>query len=201
MSPYDALPLAKRRLSDAVAGLCAPQWQDRRPLDPRYTQLRDAIATPAVSGHRRSTPSSQVPAQIDALKLVLLIDGRTRVLTVFSRARTTPNRLRALTQIGWRPQDCGQLGTIAGEIESWVCAIDDLFAIPPVYLPDPCPNCGQSHTHRLADDGQRIRTKALAVTTDRGAYCQSCHDAWPREHLGVLAGMLGYQPLPGVLTA
>lgn len=192
------LPLAKRRLADTVADLCAPQWQDHHPLDPRYTQLREAMAAPSISGHRRNTPSSLIPAQIDALKLVMEIDKRTHILTPFSRKRNTPNRLRELTQLRtWRPQDCDQLGTIAAEIESWVCAIDDLFAAKPVYLPDPCPHCNQTHTYRLSDDGQRVRTRGvLAISTDRGAECpaecHACHDTWPSAEF--LAVMLGYFP-------
>jgi hypothetical protein len=133
---------------------------------------------------------------MDALKLVLLIDGRTHVLT--GRACRPPRYaapvLRELIQRGWRPQDCDQLGTIAGEIESWVCAIDDLFAPAPICLPDPCPHCAQTHTHRLADDGQRIRTAALTITADRGAICGSCHDVWPPDRLLFLGRTLGYFP-------
>jgi hypothetical protein len=194
MSRDGSLPLAKHRLCDAVAGLCAPQWQDHRPLDPRYTQLRDAINCPALSGHHSGQPSSAIPAQIDALKLVMHIDDRTHVHTRFSQSRTTPNRLRELTQIGWRPQDCDQLTAVAGEIESWVCAIDDLFATPPIYLPDPCPHCAQTHTHRVGDDGERIRTPALALTVEKGATCQSCHDVWPPDRLLFLGRTLGYHP-------
>jgi hypothetical protein len=194
------LPLAKRRLADAVAGLCAPQWQDRRPLDPRYTQLRDAMAAPSISGHRRNTPSSLIPAQIDALKLVLLIDARTHVLTAFSRARTTPNRLRELAQRRtWRPQDCDQLKTIAGEIESWATAIDDLFAAKPIPLPNPCPHCRQTHTHVISDEGEHVQTAALTISADRGAECHACHDVWPPDRLLFLGRTLGY--LPAGVTA
>jgi hypothetical protein len=128
------------------------------------------------------------PTWIDALKLKLVIDARTRRITP-RHAGTTPQRLTDLTRRHWRPQDTTKLETITDTINSWTKAIDDLFATKPIYLTDPCPHCGHTHTRRLTDTGETITSHALAVTTD-GAICQHCHDTWTPEFL---AKILGYR--------
>jgi hypothetical protein len=139
-----------------------------------------------------------IPAQIDCLKLAIHIDNRTTILT-----RGTPNRpssvidrLQQLTTHKWRPQDIEHVETLTTEIASWVKKIDDLFGPKPVYLKQPCPHCGHNTAHKLNDEGDTIRTPALALTIEHNerppmARCQHCHDAWTGpQQLKLLARML-----------
>ena len=187
-----SLPLARNRLTDAISALCDPTTHDGHPLDSRYTQLRDAITNAHISGHTRTPAAHIIPAQIDCLKLAITIDRRTRTLTHDNN--NTPKLLNQLTTRKWRPQDTELIEAITAEIQSWAKAIDDLFAPKPVYLPNPCPQCGHTWTRRKNDDGDTIRTRALAISILTGAVCQNCHAKWPPQDLVFFGRVLGYQP-------
>ena len=189
-----SLSLARNELADAVTALTGPQYCDGHQLDSRYAQLRDAITEARVSGHTRTPAASIIPAQIDCLKLAILIDGRTAILTRGQKPRaiTTTARLQLLTVTRWRPQDVEHLQHLSAEIESWAKAIDDLFAPKPLELPNPCPQCGHTWTHRKNDEGDTVRARTLAVTT-AGAQCRQCHTKWPPEDLMFFGRVLGYR--------
>jgi hypothetical protein len=106
----------------------------------------------------------------------------------------TVGRVRALLEYGSRPQDARALLEIAG----YVKAIDDLLAPKPIYLPGPCPQCGHTCTHRFTDDGQRVRTAALAVAAEHGAVCQNCHAVSPPDQLVFLGRILGTAASAGI---
>ncbi|HWT50457.1 MAG TPA: hypothetical protein VN255_18425, partial [Mycobacterium sp.] len=164
-------------------------------------------------GGHSSQPSSLIPCRVDALKLLLAIDGWAvglerchpprcagcpvwRHLAVHHSDHVTVRRVRALLEYGWRPQDSRVLLDISAELAGYAKAVDDLFSPKPIYLPNPCPQCGQSCTYRFTDDGQRVRTAALAVTAEQGAVCQSCHASWPPDQLLFLGRILGTAPAP-----
>ena len=198
-----ALALAVNGLFGAVGAMINPRPYPRRSggydwTDSRYEMLREGIGSAMISGHGRHS-ASLIPANIDYLKLGITIDTRTAELS--PKPGDTIVRLRRLTEAKYRPQDADHLQDVSAEIKSWARAIDDLMATKPLYLPDPCPHCGHTHAYRQADDGQRIRTPALALSIEAGAWCQNCHDVWPPEHLGILARLLGYHPVPGVCIA
>jgi hypothetical protein len=186
-----SLPLARNRLHDAVSALCDPTWHQHHPLDSRYHQLRDAITDAHISGHARTPAATIIPCQIDCLKLKIKIDKRTQHHTPHTHIHNTPDRLQWLTTQKWRPQDTEHLETITAEIQSWAKEIDDLLTPQkPLNLPNPCPQCGHNWAHRKNDDGDIIRTRALAVTT-AGALCRQCHAHWPVEKLAWLGHVLG----------
>ena len=146
-----------------------------------------------------------MPCWVDALKLLMAIDARAAELewrypprgpAVDDGDHVTVRRVRALLEYGWRPQDSRALLQIAGELAGFATAIDDLLAPKPIYLPDPCPQCGQSCTYRFTDDGQRVRTSALAVTAEHGAVCQACHVSWAPDQLVFLGRILGTASIP-----
>ncbi len=189
--PDGALPLALRALEDAVHALTHPPTTHTHS---RYHNLRAAL-TDARAGHHHTAPGSSLPLWIDALKLAILIDQRTNRITQRPRTIPTPLRLRLLLLERWRPQDCDRLTQISTEIESWNQAVDDLFAVKPIYLTDHrCPQCGQKETNRIADDSERVRTPALAVTAEKGAWCQACHTRWQPDQLVFLGRLLGHHP-------
>jgi hypothetical protein len=179
---YRSSPLraAVYALTDAIADLCEPRHVAGTRVASRYAQLRDAVDI-AASRAGTGTGSNRTPCWLDALKLAIRIDART------AEIRATPTR-------SWRPQDIPKIEQLTTEIGAWCKAIDDLFSIKPIYLPNPCPRCDQRWTHRLNDEGERTRTPALALTAERGAWCQACHDRWEPERLPLLARQLGTMP-------
>src|SRR6516164_3246382 len=192
-------------LTRAVQALTPPQPHPLNPACPlpcRYTQLRQALYT-----HRGGNGGGSVhtiPAWIDALKYVTELDTLASAmvkrwpptycqLTDHNEHHTIRNLNQTLTH-HWSPKDdCQQIRYTAHQLTSYSHKIDDLFAPRPAYLPDPCPHCGHTTTHKLNDEGEDIRTPALAVTADRGAWCQQCHDTWTPLFL---ARILGYPTPP-----
>jgi hypothetical protein len=135
-----ALTLALDGLHAAVGTLC-----NQRPipkasgsgyhwLDSRYTQLCDGVGGATISGHGRHS-ASLIPAQIDYLKLKILVDTRTQALN--PHPGETPARLHELTQLRYRPQDAEGLDAVANEIVGWVRAVDDLMATKTALSPRP----------------------------------------------------------------
>jgi hypothetical protein len=186
------LHLARNQLADAISALTDPTHHQGHPLPSRYDQLRDAITDAHISGHTRTQAAHIIPAQIDCLKLAIHIEQRTRKIS-YNPCTTVVGCLKHLTTRKWRPQDIDHLQHITTEIGSWSKAIDDLFAPKPVYLPDPCPQCGHTWTRRKNDDGDTIRTRALAITAAAGAVCQQCHAHWPPADLMFFGRVLGYR--------
>jgi hypothetical protein len=208
-----ALPAAVCALQDAAHDLTAPRYDPAGPIPSRYTTLRQALYG-ARDSHIRSTPSSVIPAWVDALKLLILIDRRASQLehdwppprnreTLYIARfpeHPTISRIQQLAIQPWRPQDCTSITTIAKQLAGDAKAVDDLFATKPIFLPDPCPRCGADHAYRPTDDGQRIRTRALAVTAETGAQCLHCHDRWGPDELMFLGRILGYHQPEGVIA-
>jgi hypothetical protein len=218
--PDDNLPAALRALQDAAHDLIGPRADDGHRLPSRYAALRSAMYGSRDS-HARSAPSSVIPAWIDAMKLLIVIDRRAGQLEhewpprcglrpccaghhdcalIRSNASAYPTvrRINQVIVVRWRPQDADAVTRIADQLVGYAKAIDDLFAAKPIFLPKPCPRCGADHAYRLTDDGQRIRTPALAVTV-AGAVCLHCHDTWPPENLLFLGRVLGHH-IEGVIT-
>lgn len=183
-------------LADAVDGLAGPQPRHHDGVlvwaPSRYAQLRGALTGgKRPGGRRRGGWSTMAPCFVDALKLLLAIDSRTAEI---ARAHgDTRELLEGLAVARWRVEDVRLIEAITGEVLGWVKAVDDLFASHPIYLPDPCPECRQSWTHRWNDEGQLVRAPALAVTVEHGCICQSCHATWSLDRLVFLGRVLGYR--------
>jgi hypothetical protein len=208
------LPAALCALQDAAHDLTGPRIDPAGPIPSRYTQLRQALYSARHHTNTRTVPSSVIPAWVDALKLLIAIDAsaghlqhqwpappnRETLYIAQYPEHPTISRIQQLAIQPWRPQDCPALTTIANQLANFAKAVDDLFAIKPIFLPDPCPRCGADHAYRLTDDGQRIRTRALAVTAETGATCLHCHDCWGPDELMFLGRILGYRQPEGVIA-
>jgi hypothetical protein len=199
-----ALALAVNGLFGAVGAMINPRPYPKTGggynwVDSRYDQLREGVSVASVSGRGHTVPSSLVPLQIDYLKLKIAVDARVRVLSPI--LGDTPARLHQLTRHRWRPQDRECLIDISAEIQSWVKAVDDLLAVPPIYLRGhACPQCNRTFAYKIQDDGQKVRTQAaLTLSVDHGAQCLSCHATWDLGQLGLLSKLLGFAPPPGVI--
>ena len=170
-------------------------------LTGRYSTLRASLYGGRDS-HTRTAPSSLIPTWIDALKLLITIDRHAATLerehpprtslTSPAGAHPTIRRIHQLLTVPWRPQDARQLTTISNDLAGYSKAVDDLFAPKPIFLPNPCPHCGQDHAYQTRDDGDHVRVAALAITAEHGAICANCHDTWPPDQLVFLGRILGY---------
>jgi hypothetical protein len=174
------LQTAIDHLTDTIDELCQPRYTDGHRTASRYAQLRAAIDITA-SRAGTGTGTNRSPCWLDALKLAMTIDERA-------------TKIHTARRHAWRPQDIPDIGKLTTEISAWCKAIDDLFTAKPIYLPHPCPHCGQTQTHRWNDEGERTWTPALALTVDH-AWCQACHDRWSPDQFGLLARQLGMPEL------
>jgi hypothetical protein len=105
-----ALPLARKRLGDAVHAIADPQPVaingGYRWTDAPYTALRGALRG-SRTGARTGTRRSLLPCRVDVLALLIEIDQT--VGGWAPDATGTIERLHQLAARGWRPQDCDLL--------------------------------------------------------------------------------------------
>ena len=199
-APQDGhLPSALQRLEDAIAALCDPVQHmvdgHRRYTDSWYRQLRDSLP-----GNQRGEGGGSAPLPgcwLDALILLDEID--TAVACWHRQPGTTPERLHALHERGWRPQDCRQIGELAGNIEAWTRDIKSLLIVEKHWtLPAPCPACGATVVYRKDSAGEVVRQAALHIGPD-GCECLRCHTVWEPARFVFLAKLLNYDKPVGVL--
>lgn len=186
------LPLARRRLSEAVTALAEPVavWESGvcRWTPPVYTRLRAALrAKPSQSGRR--VPSSRLPCRTDVLGLIFEID--TTAAKWEPHEKSTLDRLRQLAARDRAPEDVPALNDYRMQVESWTLRATDLLCdrSPEVALRLPCPSCGRKHVYRTTN-GETVRSWALRVS-EAGARCQNCQASWKPEQFEFLAALLG----------
>jgi hypothetical protein len=105
------LPLAKRRLGDAVHALADPQPVaingGYRWTDSVYVGLRGALR--GSKTYRTGVQRSLLPCRIDLLNLLIEIDRTSAGWLPDDGKGGTLGRLRQLAGKAWRPQDCDLL--------------------------------------------------------------------------------------------
>ena len=113
------LPLAARRLGDAVHALAdpVPVWSDGvcRWADPVYLQLRCAL-TGKPTRRRGLAHGSRSPCSIAVLELLIAMDAT--VARWEPHGKTTVDRLHQLRAAGWRPQDCDLIDGYCAQLHS-----------------------------------------------------------------------------------
>jgi hypothetical protein len=190
--PDGNLPAARRRLEHAISALTEPkpvqteqgiQW-----LDSLYDQLVEAI--PGTKLERSGVPTSQPPVWIDAMELLHEID--TAITAWEPRWPIEPHdpiddptpptilRLRAIQRRKWRPQDVRSMEQIAGAVESWAKAIQELLSDKPRWhVAAPCPACERRFIYQRDNAGELTRRPALQITP-AGCACQNpqCRAEW-----------------------
>ena len=164
------LPLARRRLSDAVHALAdpIPQWVGGvcRWSGPLYDRLRVELAGGRVVGRRR-VHGPRLPCRGDVLALLVEIDAA--VASWQPDGKGTVDRLRLLAGRGWRPQDCELIDDHCAQLERWTLTGTELLAeTPRVFLRQPCPRCGARFTYRRNDTGESVRVRCLRVSEAPG---------------------------------
>ncbi|UQE73852.1 hypothetical protein MYK68_14045 [Gordonia sp. PP30] len=166
-----------------------------------YVQLveRRAGAQGTRNGsHARSMP----PVVLDVIDLLAEIDATVPSWLPREAARparwvgpeSTINRLWALADAPWRPQDVPTLRTITPVIEAWTTKALALIDPPRRWtIPAPCPACGATTVYRPDSAGEVVRQPALQVT-EHGCQCQHCKHLWEPQLFAHLARTLGTLP-------
>jgi hypothetical protein len=196
MSPEDGLPLAKRRLADAVATIAdpVPLWVGGtcRWGEPIYAQLRSALRDKP----QRHTPGwrAVAPCRLDALALIVEVDSTVATWEPNTKGSTI-DRLHQLIGRGYRPQDVALITGYSDRLQWWAITTTELLAPEArVYLRQPCPACGAHHCYRDRSD-ERVRAPALKVS-ETGCWCGACQAFWSPDQFHWLARLLGCPALP-----
>lgn len=197
----EALSVAREKLLDAINDLVhirrhslqvEPGKLKRVRLLSRYDELVESVE--AHRGGHGGHWQGQLPFWADALVLVLEIDAAVLKMNPHPHRWQgwTVQRLIALEQRKWTPQETGALFRMAGDLQGFVKRIDTLFSPKPIPLPNPCPECGEKTAYREGDEKDKpIRVPALQIN-DQGCTCGACGANWPVERLAMLGRLLGY---------
>jgi hypothetical protein len=189
----DGLPLAKRRLADAVHALADPQAVAcngaYRWADPVYTAMKLALRGVPIA--RRGLFRPVLPCRLDALTWLIEVD---RVVGSWEPdAKGTLERLHQLAGRGWRPQDCAIIDCYIGQLQRWCLSANELLAeAPKVFLEVACPRCQARFAYHRDNGGESIRTRALRVS-EEGAWCGACGAWWGPDRFHFLAKLLPYR--------
>lgn len=196
--PEPLLPLARRRLADAVHALAdpVPEWINGhcRYTPATYSRLRASLRS-RPAGSVRLVPGSRPPCHSGILTLVVEID--TTAATWEPGEKTTLDRLRQVAERDRSPDDVALLDDYTQQIEAWTVQAGDLLADhePTIPIRLPCPSCGRKHYYRKDSAGDTVRSPTLTVSS-AGARCLSCNATWTPEKFDFLAKLLGCPALP-----
>jgi hypothetical protein len=190
------LPLARRRLGDAVHALADPQpasvngachWT--RPL---YAELRASLRGGKTG--RNGGQRSVFPCRLDVMCLLLDIDQVVAGWVPNDKGDTIA-RLHSLAARAWRPMDVDLMAGYTSRLEEWVVSASEVVSqTPRLFLETACPRCQASFCYRR-NAGERVRQRALKVT-ETGCVCGSCQAHWPPSEFHWLARLLHCPPLP-----
>jgi hypothetical protein len=195
------LKLAKKRLEDSIDDLVHHRRYTMRldggklkrvRLPSLYQQVVEAVESHRAGGGGKW--AGQFPFWADALVLLGEIDAE--VMRMHSAPHSwkgwTVPRLTAVSQHGWRPQDCKLMLTYSAKLDAFSSRAEGLFSPKPIALSHECPECGERWVYR-DQDGEEIRMAALQIT-ENGATCgnSECRANWPVERLPLLGKILGY---------
>ena len=113
---------------------------------------------------------------------------------------TTVDRIRALPDRRWRPQDVARMEQITAVLLDWAVDIGDMLNPPrKMTISAACPACGETTTHRRDKGGDRVRVPVLQVVADRGCTCLACGAHWAPTLYTHLSRVLGFELPDGVL--
>ena len=194
------LALARRRLVDAVAAFADPipvRTGDGYRWEPAaYWQLRSGLTGQPLR-RRTAQQRSRPPLRIEVLNLLVEIDRAVCAWAPDEKGGTV-RRLHAVAGAAWRPQDCDLINDRSAQLQRWAAAAAELLAPEPrVSLPMPCPSCGARVAYHRDGSGERVRSRALRVTSD-GCTCLACGASWNPDRFEFLARLLGCAALPSV---
>ncbi len=212
METVERLPFVVDKFRDAVhalvgtrSGVIDTDGGQRRVVgDSLYQTMRDSVAglvrdTTGSKGWR-STP----PLWLDCESWITDVDREVRSWHADGTGSDhgTVNRLHALADTGWRPQDASWLKDATRVLWSWVAKADNLLDGDTKRQWDlvaPCPNCSTATVRRRDSGGDWVRQAAIQVDARTGAQCLNCETHWSPEYFGLLASAIGCELPEGVL--
>lgn len=211
METAERLPFVIDKFRDAVHALVGTRsgvidtdsGQRRVVGDSLYQTMRDSVAglvrdTTGSKGWR-STP----PLWLDAEQWIDDVDREVRTWHQDGTGpdHATVNRLHALAESGFRPQDAQWLKDATRFLWSWVAKADNLLDGDTKHKFDlvvACPACSARYTYVIDSGGERKRQAALQVDSS-GCVCAECETYWDPSRFGLLAAALGCELPEGVL--
>lgn len=163
-------------------------------LDSLYKELADSLAgQQGYAGER--VPRSLPTLWVDAHDVLAGIDSAVAQWPIDNGPLDTPQRLAALTEKNYRPQDSEMLNDRAARLEGFAKAVRNLLHPEiVVYLRGHrCPVCGRSHIKRTDSGGTQVSAPALVIRGDQ-ALCAACRTIWEYTRLPFLGRLLGVNP-------
>ena len=200
------LPAALSALRQAVDRLTAERTaliNGQPVVAPRLVdQVADSIAGRQGTGNHQAARSPP-NVWVDAVDLLNDMDTALRIwernLPPFHippaiAPATTVQRIRALADRRWRPQDTGRVQKLRLALVGWARDIDELLHPPRrMSLAGGLPGVQRNHgvPHRC---GRRPRTRAgpAKSTLKRGCICLACKASWGPERFLFLCEVLGF---------
>lgn len=189
---------AKTRLGRAVSKLLDPipngagQWAPGL-----LAQLRNDL--PGRLSDRGKAPGrSMPPLWIDSLQLLAEVDRSARGW--WPKPGTTEDRLRALSDCPWRPQDTDFVLIVCRRVEGWSATAKVLLnPVSRKAVSAACPACGRRWVYGRDSAGEQVRMPALSIQAALGCVCQGCEAQWSPDRYMFLIRLLGFELPEGVL--
>lgn len=169
--------------------------------DSRYQEIQDHLEGQQGSqsgGVARSMP----PLWVDAVEWLRVVDAEVSHWVCDGGNIDTPDRLQALYEMNWRPQDIGIVTGYTEMLVRWSKRADTLLDPDETHrfeLMAPCPQCEVKTVYRPDSGGEYVRIAALSVTTEK-CVCLNCDATWESQYFQLLAGALGCQALEGIVA-
>ncbi|MCD2099585.1 hypothetical protein QNA24_29900 [Rhodococcus qingshengii] len=169
--------------------------------DSLYQLMKDSITgvirESEGSSEKRSTP----PLWLDCSSWLEETDRTVRSWGFSGEGpseHATVNRLFAMADAGWRPDDVAVLNEATRIITKWITKAENLLDGERRFdLVAACPSCGETSVRRRDSAGEWVRQPALQVGA-QGCVCIACEHYWGPERFLHLAAVLGCNDI-GVL--
>lgn len=166
-----------------------------------YDQLSTAVAGQQSNAGQGGGSKSRPPFWTDAADKMFDIDLVVGANFPTGRAGSTVTQLRAMANRAWDRHDASKIRKLTKIINSWADDIEALLNHEHVaYLRGAaCPACGADMVQKADAAGEYIRSPALQVHPEHGAFCQNCEAYWSPEYFMDLGRQLGLPTPAGVL--
>ncbi len=170
--------------------------------DSLYQLMKDSITgvirESEGSSEKRSTP----PLWLDCSSWIDSVDREVRSWGFSGEGpseHATVNRLFAMADAGWRPDDVTVLNNATRIITKWIVKAENLLDGERRFtIAASCPACNESTIRKRDSAGEWVRQPALQVNA-QGAHCVACQTYWAPEYFDLLASAIGCEKPAGVL--
>lgn len=170
-----------------------------------YNELLEAINGIQGEAAGKSVARSKAPLWVGALSLADVIQKRVREWcpeNVAGDHDVTVNRLYALSDASWRPQDVPLMRRYAKQLEIWVEQVEEEVNGGNEHrweVTAACPSCSVRFQHRQNASGETVRTAVLQLSA-KGCSCIACGANWQPAQFEFLATVLDSQAASDIST-